>query len=183
MKKCAYCGRENEDAAVYCRECGTEVFVVPSRPPPPPMPVIEKLVEPSEPEPDVAPGAESVLCTACLFPNLPEATWCKSCGAPIGPTTGLVPTDLIRTSGFAYRGAVQRSPSLVVLVGVWVLFLPCFVGCLGFLLVGLFEGWGGPGGLFFVWMSVILGGISVAMLYHATRNYLRILKNPPDAED
>ena len=26
MKECDYCGRENEDDAVYCRECGTEEF-------------------------------------------------------------------------------------------------------------------------------------------------------------
>lgn len=28
MKICAYCGRENDDEAVYCRECGTEEFKV-----------------------------------------------------------------------------------------------------------------------------------------------------------
>jgi hypothetical protein len=26
MKKCAYCGRENDDDAIYCRECGTNEF-------------------------------------------------------------------------------------------------------------------------------------------------------------
>lgn len=26
MKECAYCGRENKDAAVRCTECGTEEF-------------------------------------------------------------------------------------------------------------------------------------------------------------
>jgi hypothetical protein len=26
MKHCAYCGKENDDAAVYCRECGTDGF-------------------------------------------------------------------------------------------------------------------------------------------------------------
>ena len=26
MKICAYCGRENDDAAVQCRECGTDEF-------------------------------------------------------------------------------------------------------------------------------------------------------------
>jgi len=26
MKLCAYCGRENEDTAVACRECGTDEF-------------------------------------------------------------------------------------------------------------------------------------------------------------
>lgn len=26
MKHCTYCGKENDDAAVYCRECGTAEF-------------------------------------------------------------------------------------------------------------------------------------------------------------
>jgi uncharacterized membrane protein YvbJ len=26
MKECTYCGRENEDHAVSCRECGTDSF-------------------------------------------------------------------------------------------------------------------------------------------------------------
>jgi hypothetical protein len=26
MKKCAYCGRENDDSAASCTECGTEEF-------------------------------------------------------------------------------------------------------------------------------------------------------------
>jgi hypothetical protein len=37
MKKCAYCGRENEDTSVHCSECGTE-FVHPSPPKPVPEP-------------------------------------------------------------------------------------------------------------------------------------------------
>ncbi len=41
MKPCAYCGRENEDDAVYCRECGTTEFqgeVAKTTPKPPPLP-------------------------------------------------------------------------------------------------------------------------------------------------
>ncbi len=30
MKKCAYCGRENDDDAVYWRECGTDGFKTPA---------------------------------------------------------------------------------------------------------------------------------------------------------
>ena len=33
MKKCGYCGRENEDAASSCRECGTEFEIAPTQQP------------------------------------------------------------------------------------------------------------------------------------------------------
>ena len=36
MKPCAYCGRENEDDATGCRECGTTEFGV-AKPPSPPV--------------------------------------------------------------------------------------------------------------------------------------------------
>ena len=35
MKKCEYCGRENEDDALRCRECGTEFVAKPADPEPP----------------------------------------------------------------------------------------------------------------------------------------------------
>ena len=43
MKSCVYCGRDNEDDATHCRECGTVEFVVatPASPPPRPTPSIE----------------------------------------------------------------------------------------------------------------------------------------------
>lgn len=34
MKRCSYCGRENSDDVLYCRECGTE-FESPAEPAPP----------------------------------------------------------------------------------------------------------------------------------------------------
>jgi hypothetical protein len=32
MQKCSYCGRENEDAEHFCRECGTALRDLPPRP-------------------------------------------------------------------------------------------------------------------------------------------------------
>ena len=46
MKNCAYCGKENDDDAVSCRECGTEEFKG--------LPPVEKPVEPVTPEQEVA---------------------------------------------------------------------------------------------------------------------------------
>ena len=39
MKNCAYCGKENDDDAVCCRECGTDGFKKPASADKPPEPV------------------------------------------------------------------------------------------------------------------------------------------------
>jgi hypothetical protein len=46
MKICAYCGKENEDDAVYCRECGTDGFKTPAS--------ADKPAESVTPEPEFA---------------------------------------------------------------------------------------------------------------------------------
>jgi hypothetical protein len=52
MKKCAYCGRENEDDAVNCSECGTElVQASPTQPTSEPEPARPKYqIRPLSPE-------------------------------------------------------------------------------------------------------------------------------------
>ena len=52
MKKCAYCGRENEDDAVNCSECGTEfVQTTPPQSTPEPKPAHTKYqIRPLSPE-------------------------------------------------------------------------------------------------------------------------------------
>jgi hypothetical protein len=46
MKSCAYCGKENDDDAVCCRECGTDGFKQPAS--------ADKPAEPVTPEPEFA---------------------------------------------------------------------------------------------------------------------------------
>lgn len=58
MKKCSYCGRENEDAAGYCAECGME-FLAP------------EVVEPELTDPAAA------LVTLATFGDLIPATLLK----------------------------------------------------------------------------------------------------------
>ena len=48
MKKCSYCGKENDDDALCCRECGTEGFQTPAS--------AEKPAEPVAPEPEFEPA-------------------------------------------------------------------------------------------------------------------------------
>jgi len=117
MKSCAYCGRENQDDATHCHECGTAEFVVPVLPPASLQQRIE-APEPPDPEPDVPPDGEAALCTYCLFPNLPEASWCKRCGASVSFASIVGPADAARASGFMWRGALRGHPKPFVLFGV-----------------------------------------------------------------
>src|SRR5262245_28691246 len=62
MKKCTYCGRENEDAAAVCVECGTEFQK--------PEPLSEDEQRLSDPADDLA--------TVASFDDFAQATLLKS---------------------------------------------------------------------------------------------------------
>ena len=169
MKICAYCGRDCEESLTHCSECGTAEFVV-RKEKSLPVPAVPEREFPDV-EPDVAPEEESLLCPSCLFPNRTEVTWCKRCGAPIGLTTAIVPTDAAHSVGFVYRGAVRGRPKPVVLFGVWLLFFPGWVANV-FILYWIFTGGSHDGhGLGTIWLAIIGIAISSTMLYRVTRNY------------
>jgi len=126
MKTCGYCGRENEDSAIACRECGQSEFpetAEKARAVQPPA-IIEP--EPELPEPDVASGEEACLCPFCLFPNLPERQWCKHCGSPFN-TAILDPFQSAIASGCMWRGVVRGRPRPVIFLIIWIWFPAVFV--------------------------------------------------------
>jgi len=47
MKNCAYCGKENDDDAIHCRECGTDEFKT--------LASADRPAEPVAPDLDLAP--------------------------------------------------------------------------------------------------------------------------------
>jgi hypothetical protein len=61
MKLCDYCGRENEDEAVYCRECGTQEFTKPG------IEVTEAAQPSEEPEPPESELVVSDVPTTCAW--------------------------------------------------------------------------------------------------------------------
>jgi len=173
-KNCAYCGRENAEEAICCRECGTSEFVVPVPVSSPEGGVAEPVDEVPEPEPVVSPDGESALCTYCLFPNLPEARWCKRCGASVGFGSIVGPTDAAWASGYMWRGALRGHPKPFVIFGVWVVFLPKLLWNALVVWTVLSSGVGGVYAFSAVWLGLIFSAISVAMLYRVTKNYLTI---------
>ena len=180
MKKCAYCGRENHDDATHCRECGTIDCGV-SAPQSTPQPMAASEPEAVDPDPDMAPGEEFMLCPSCLFPNGSEAIWCKRCGAPIGQTNSIVPTDAAQSVGFVFRGALTPRPKLVVVLGVWALFFPGFIYNFASLWILLLGGTATTRGLAGIWLSLAGGAFCSAMLYPVSRNYWRALKRQPES--
>lgn len=206
MKACAWCGRENDDDAIYCRECGT-TFAIPGPSEPPEEQLTEPVDEYPELLPDVSPSGEYALCPSCVFPNVPDVQWCKQCGAPMNFISTIGPLERCYAEGFAYRRAVRGRPKFIVVLGIWFLFFPSLLACIGLFCstVGLgvlneFIGFwpfrvvtastrvgsnlpGGNSGfvdVLFLLFSVSWGAIAAVMLYRVTKNYLTIPKPPPD---
>ncbi|MDB6035285.1 MAG: Double zinc ribbon [Verrucomicrobiales bacterium] len=170
MKNCAYCGQENADDASACQECGTAEFNGPTAPSAPVQQTIEPLAEFPDPEPDISPEEESALCTYCVFPNSPEASSCKRCGASIGYPSIVGPVDAARASGFMWRGALRGRPKRFVLFSIWVLFLPLLI-INSLSALSILFGAAGAVALPFFWLSLGFGAVSFTMLYRVTKNY------------
>lgn len=78
----------------------------------------------TEPEGGPPQPADGVVCPKCLLHNAPGAAFCSDCGAPIGMVAAIDPIQHIYAEGFAYRSAVEGPPNLVVLIGMWLIFVP-----------------------------------------------------------
>jgi len=173
MKSCAYCGGENEDHALHCRQCGTE-FATPLSAMASPRQNDDAEAELPEPECDVPPNGEAALCTYCLFPNLPETPWCKRCGASVSFASIVGPVDAARASGFMWRGALRGRPKPFVLASVWLLFFPRLLWDLLVALSILTSGFSDPLDLPMFWLALAFAAVAFTMLYQVTRNYVTI---------
>lgn len=69
---------------------------------------------------------EVPVCPNCLSANDPAESFCIRCGAPIGLVAALDPMQKILAEGFVYRQAVDGPPKRIILIGIWLLFLPQF---------------------------------------------------------
>lgn len=178
MKTCSYCGRENPDEATQCRECGTGEFVVPGAATAPTLQKAPAIAEPAEPEPHLSPDGASALCTYCLFPNLPEAPWCKRCGASMTYASIVGPVDAAEVSGFMWRGALRGHPKPFVFVAIWILFFPSLLLNLLMAFASLMGRFGGGLGFVLFWHAVAFAAVAYVMLYRVTRNFLAVPEQP-----
>lgn len=114
----------------------------------------------SDPEPE-----EKQLCTSCGAPNVPSAHFCARCGAPLSSYACMGPFESIFAEGFIYRQAVERPRSLIVVIGMWLLFGTMAVA--GAITIAM------QAGIISDLIGAGIAAVSAIMLWKTTRNYLR----------
>jgi hypothetical protein len=121
------------------------------------------MAPPEESREDTAFAEPSeVVCPVCLRNNAPEAAFCATCGAPLGPVANIDPMQQIRAEGFAFRAAVNSPPRGLILIGTWLAMLPLAGSAVGMILSGF------PMSVF--GYAVLL--LSVGVLVRATANFV-----------
>ncbi len=127
-------------------------------PPMPPKPE-EKPLESGE-------GEEKALCASCMAPNEPSTHFCAKCGAPMSPYAATGPFESLFAEGHVCRQAAEKPRSLIVVLGIWLLFGMTAVGGATMLFLRQETGI----------QSVVLGAfllpVSLLMIWKTTRNYL-----------
>ena len=91
--------------------------------------------------------------------------------AHLGVTATLDPVSTIQAEGFLFRKALDGPPNRLVLVGVWILFLPvCVLSAGSAIYLILYQR--GSVGFFFFWVFVGLTCIAFIILYRLTKKYV-----------
>lgn len=118
---------------------------------------------------------EEITCISCLTQLKRSESFCHECGAPVGVTATLDPLQAIRAEGFLFRRALEGRPKLIVLVGIWLLYLPVLVisAIAAVYIIGHMRGFSG---FLFFWVMIGLSCSAFVILYRITKNYITIPK-------
>ena len=112
---------------------------------------------------------ESITCASCLNENQIGIHFCKQCGAPIGDFTTTMPFERIQAEGFAYREATSNPRKPIVVIGIYILFLPGFLAFLATVIFTIIQ----PGALGLLLPMTFLGVVSFVILYKTTKNFIK----------
>ena len=109
---------------------------------------------------------EKQLCVSCMFPNEPSAHFCTKCGAPLSSYAATGPFEHLFAEGHVYRQAAERPRSLIVVLGIWLIFGTMALASLVVVLIGRDMGIG------YTAFGAFILAISVVLIWKTTRNYL-----------
>ena len=112
----------------------------------------------------------TIACASCLAPNDGSVSFCVNCQSPIGTTSALDPIKTIHAEAFLLQKAVSKRPKPIVLLGVWVLFVPWLLGA-AFISLNELARRDGFSSFVFFWTGIGLGYVAVKILYSVTKNY------------
>lgn len=125
------------------------------------------------------------ICVSCGTPNGPDRHFCLACDAPLTSHAVNDPFATIFAEGWVYRRAQNAPRSMIVVVGIWMLWLPTLLGSiLGLVLFTYFliagDHRGGHFELTIPFLSVgpvlaVVAWISITILRRTTKEYLRVL--------
>lgn len=115
-------------------------------------------------------GNQIKPCTSCLAPNDIAATFCISCAMPLGDFDSFYPIRRIAVEGQLWQRAVTNRPKFIVLLGVWIIFLPALLIC-ALAALGQIAAGGGTSGLVMFWILTLLAFGSAVILFRVTKNY------------
>lgn len=128
----------------------------------------------SESSPGQANEEELMICPSCHTPNPSYTRYCSSCRAPLDSTTMLGPLGQIEAEGFALREATSGRSSPMIVIGVWLFFLPALGASLFFAGACLWMRPHPPAEWFAGFLLPFLfSAYSVVLLYQATVNFVR----------
>jgi len=113
---------------------------------------------------------DTITCVSCLTPNRRFATFCEECGAPIGAASTIDPLQTIRAESFVIHKALEKRPSLIVLLGLWLTHFPVLVASIGVAIYMILYGSGITGFLFF-WIMIALCLYAVVVLYRVSNAF------------
>lgn len=126
------------------------------------------------------PQQDKIVCTNCGCANYPRAHYCVECETPLSGHAVTDPFETIRSTGFAYRRSQEKPRSLVVVIGVWLIFTPMLVYCFVALLEMLPQLAGGLGGRgdrlgFLLMLSLMAVGLYIpfTIIRRTTMGYLQ----------
>jgi hypothetical protein len=127
---------------------------------------------------------QQVVCPNCLEENESFQHFCVKCGAPISSISTVGPLERTLADGFMYRQAVAGRPKLIVVIGIWMMFLPVLIVSLSLLVMILIENFGGffrETGLAVVMSALLL--VSFIILFRTTKNHFIARRKIPNETD
>jgi len=125
----------------------------------------------------------SITCASCKTVNEHGEVFCRECGTPVAasakPLNFVPAVDNIEPKE---PKALQRRPRLVVVIGLWVLFLPTLIWNL-ILASDIVTNFRSRENLAMFWLAGALVCLSLFVLFRITRNYITLPATREGFED